>query len=111
VITEIAGQPVLDKDDFRRKVAQAIPGRTVLKRFNGQPVEFKAAIRSGLTPSRNCAPTEPRPTESRIVEPGISVQELTDQHRRMYRAQGSGVIIVEVTRSALRLMRAYRSAM
>jgi len=27
---------------------------------------------------------------------GISVQELTEQHRRMYRAQGSGVIVVEV---------------
>jgi serine protease Do len=34
--------------------------------------------------------------ESRMGRAGISVQELTDQHRRMYRAQGSGVIIVEV---------------
>jgi serine protease Do len=67
---------------------------------NGQPVEFRAEIRE--RPFAAQAETKPEPEapagqpESRMGRAGISVQELTDQHRRMYRAQGSGVIIVEV---------------
>jgi len=102
VITEIAGRPVLDKDDFRRKVAQAKPGEEIsLKGIrNGQPVEFRAEIRERPLAAQTEVRPEPEvpkgPSESRMGRAGISVQELTDQHRRMYRAQGSGVIIVEV---------------
>jgi serine protease Do len=101
VITEIAGQPVLDKDDFRRKVAQAIPGNDVVLKGirNGQPVEFKAAIRERPLAVQELRTQPEAPADqpqSRMGRAGISVQELTDQHRRMYRAQGSGVIIVEV---------------
>jgi serine protease Do len=102
VITEISGQPVLDKDDFRRKVAQAKPGHEVLLKGirNGQPVEFRAEIRERPLVAQTEIRTEPEAPsdqpQSRMGRAGISVQELTDQHRRMYRAQGSGVIIVEV---------------
>jgi serine protease Do len=102
VITEIEGRPVLDKDDFRRKVAQAKPGEEIsLKGIrNGQPVEFRAEIRERPAAAQTEVRPEPEapkgPIESRMGRAGISVQELTDQHRRMYRAQGSGVIIVEV---------------
>lgn len=102
VITEIGDRPVIDKDDFRRKIAQLTPGNEVIIKGirNGQPVEFRAEIRERPF----AAPTEVRPEpeapaakpESRMGRAGISVQELTDQHRRMFRAQGSGVIIVEV---------------
>jgi serine protease Do len=102
VITELAGRPIFDKDDFRRKVAQAKPGEEIsLKGIrNGQPVEFRAEIRERPA----AAQTEVRPQpelpkeqpEPRMGRAGISVQELTEQHRRMYRAQGSGVIVVEV---------------
>ncbi|MBM3804489.1 MAG: PDZ domain-containing protein [Acidimicrobiia bacterium] len=102
VITEIAGEPVLDKDDFRRKVAKAKPGEDVtLKGIrNGQPVEFSAEIRerpapaqTELRPELEAPPVDATP---RMGRAGVSVQELTDQHRRLYRAQGSGVIIVEI---------------
>ena len=103
VITEIAGQPVRDKDDFRRKVAQSTPGQEVVLKGirNGQPVEFRAEIRERPSGQQPVVRPEPqaRPSgqpQSRMGRAGISVQELTDQHRRMYRAQGSGVIIVEV---------------
>ena len=102
VITEIGGRPVLDKDDFRRKVAQAKPGEEVILKGirNGQPLEFRAEIRERPLAAQTEVRPEPQaPTgqpESRMGRAGISVQELTDQHRRMYRAQGSGVIIVEV---------------
>ena len=102
VITEIAGQPVLDKDDFRRKVAQATPGNEVILKGirNGQPVEFRAQMRERPLAAQTEMRAEPGAPagqpESRMGRAGISVQELTDQHRRMYRAQGSGVIIVEV---------------
>ncbi|HEU0006439.1 MAG TPA: trypsin-like peptidase domain-containing protein [Terriglobia bacterium] len=101
VITEIAGQPVLDKDDFRRKVAQATPGNDVVLKGirNGQPVEFKAAIRERPLAVQELRTQPEAPADqpqSRMGRAGIAVQELTDQHRRMYRAQGSGVIIVEV---------------
>jgi serine protease Do len=102
VITEIAGRPIVDKDDFRRKVAQAKPGEEVVLKGirNGQPVEFQAEIRERpFAPHTEVRPEPEVPTkqpESRMGRAGISVQELTDQHRRMYRAQGSGVIIVEV---------------
>jgi serine protease Do len=102
VITEIGDQPVLDKDDFRRKVAQATPGNEVILRGirNGQPVEFKAEIRerpwaaqTEMRPEPEAPAAEPK---SRMGRAGISVQELTEQHRSMFRAQGPGVIIVEV---------------
>jgi serine protease Do len=102
VITEIAGQPVIDKDDFRRKVAQATPGNEVVLKGirNGQPVEFRAEIRERPLAGPPEVRPEPEPPaaepEPRMGRAGISVQELTEQHRRMYRAQGSGVIIVEV---------------
>ena len=102
VITEIAGRSIVDKDDFRRQVAQAKPGEEVVLKGirNGQPVEFRAEIRERPFASHTEARPEPEvPTGqpgSRMGRAGISVQELTDQHRRMYRAQGSGVIIVEV---------------
>ncbi|MSO22809.1 MAG: PDZ domain-containing protein [Acidobacteria bacterium] len=102
VITEIAGQPVLDKDDFRRKVAQIKPGAAVaLKGIrNGQPMEFSAEIRERPFAAQTEMHAEPEAPagqpDSRMGRAGISVQQLTDQHRLMYRAQGSGVIIVEV---------------
>ena len=102
VITEMGGQPIVDKDDFRRKVAQAKPGEEVVLKGirNGQPVEFRAAIQERSFPAQTATHLEPESPSvkpgSRMGRAGISVQELTDQHRRMYRAQGSGVIIVEV---------------
>jgi len=102
VLTEIGGQAVLDKDDFRRKVAQTKPGEEVVLKGirNGQPVEFRVEVRERPLLAQAGMRAEPEAPgekpESRMGRAGIAVQELTDQHRRMYRAQGPGVIIVEV---------------
>ncbi|MCI0622755.1 MAG: trypsin-like peptidase domain-containing protein [Acidobacteria bacterium] len=101
VITEIAGLPVVDRDDFRRKIAQATPGNEVVLKGirNGKPVEFNAEIRERPSPglaNLRPAPEEPRRGFPQMGRAGISVQELTDQHRRTYRVDGSGVVIVEV---------------
>jgi serine protease Do len=104
VITEIAGQPVVDKDDFRRKVASTAPGtEIVLKGIrNGKPVEFNVLVRErpSLAAVRlRSAPEEPEvePAPAKSGRAGMSVQELTDQHRKTFRMdQESGVVVVEV---------------
>jgi serine protease Do len=104
VIVEIGDQPVLDRDDFRRKIASTLPGtELVLKGIrNGNPVEFHAQVRE--RPSQTQARLQPSqedsrrqaPLGSRMARAGISVQELTEQHKKMYPVEGNGVLIVEV---------------
>jgi serine protease Do len=104
VITEISGEPVIDKDDFRRKVAATTPGTQILLKGirNGKPIAFNVVV--GERPSRSEARVHPdaeepskNPSPPRMGRAGISVQELSDQHRRMYRSDvASGVVIVEV---------------
>lgn len=102
VLTEIAGQPVADSDDFRRKIAATAPGTEVVLRGlrNGNPVEFRAEVRerpmqaqASLRPQDSPGRSSPAP---RMARAGIAVQELTDQHKKMYPVEGNGVLIVEV---------------
>jgi serine protease Do len=104
VITEISGRPVIDKDDFRRKIAATPPGTPVsLKGIrNGKPIEFAVVVKERppvtdvrLRPAEedSGAPV----THSRVGRAGISVQELSERHRRIYRTNAeSGVVIVEI---------------
>jgi serine protease Do len=95
---------VIDKDDFRRKVAATTPGTQILLKGirNGKPITFNVVV--GERPSRSEARVHPdaeepskNPSPPRMGRAGISVQELSDQHRRMYRSDvASGVVIVEV---------------
>lgn len=103
VITEISGQPVMDKDDFRRKVAATTPGTEIVLRGirNGKPVEFTAVVRE--RPAWAEVRLRPAPDDStkpalpKTGRAGISVQELTEQHRKLYRIDGGpGVVVVEV---------------
>ncbi len=104
VLTEIAGQPVADNDDFRRKIAGTTPGtEVVLKGLrNGNPVEFRAEVRERpsqaqvhLLPDPADSPVQ-TPAASRMARAGIAVQELTEQHKKMYPVEGNGLLIVEV---------------
>jgi serine protease Do len=104
VLTEFSGQPVRDRDDFRRKVAATPPGaRIVLKGIrDGKSVEFNVVVgeRPSLTEVR-LGPTPDEPvgerTSAKMGRAGISVQQLTEQHRKMYRIDGGpGVIVVDV---------------
>ncbi len=118
VITEIAGRPVLDKDDFRRKVAQAKPGEEVILKGirNGQPRgvssrDSRAALGS---PDRSASRARSAHRAARVSngssgDLGAGTDRPAPAHvpcariRRHYCGSGS--------RSALPRMRACRSGM
>ncbi len=107
VITEINGGRVQDKDEFFRKVAEAVPG-TVMK-LRGirdqKPVDFEVMVRERHPLNQVQLVPEPAPSESQPVpevklgDLGIAVQELTDQHRKTFQLETgvSGVVIVNVS--------------
>jgi serine protease Do len=89
VITEIGGRPVIDKDDFRRKVAQATPGNEVVLKGirNGQPVEFRAEIRERPV----AAQTEVRPEpEAPSAQPPPPRAGLAGRSRAAHGARAAG---------------------
>jgi serine protease Do len=106
VITEISGKPVVDKDDFFRKIAQARPGTTIkLRGIRDQaPMNFDAVVqeRPPLSQARlgprDSAPVPGSSPELLIGGLGLAVQELTEEQRKRYAQDGgpSGVIIANV---------------
>jgi serine protease Do len=104
VLTEFSGQPVHDRDDFRRRVAATPPGTQIVLTGirNGKPVEFNVVVRE--RPSLTEARLSPAPDDlvgktspAKMGRAGISVQQLTEQHRKMYRVEGGpGVVVVDV---------------
>ncbi len=105
VITEVAGEPVLDRDDFRRKIAGTKPGTEVVLKGvrNGNSIVFNTEISERPSPSqvfmRPLKPDDsakPGASASRTARAGISVQELTEQHKKMYPDEGTGLLVVEV---------------
>jgi serine protease Do len=104
VLTEFSGQPVRDRDDFRRRVAATPPGTQIVLTGirNGKPLEFNVVVRE--RPSLAEARLSPAPddlvgktTPPKMGRAGMSVQQLTERHRKMYRVEGGpGVIVVDV---------------
>jgi serine protease Do len=106
VITEVSGVPIVDKDDFFRRIAQVKPGTTVkLRGIRDQAsMEFEAVVQerppfsqARLAP-RDSSPAPGSSPELLIGGLGLAVQELTEEQRKKYALDSgpNGVIIASV---------------
>jgi len=106
VITEVAGVPVMDKEDFFRRIAEVKPGTTVkLRGIRDQAaMEFVAVVqeRPPFSEAR-LAPQDSPPSPGASPELltgglGLAVQELTDEQRKRYTQDSgpSGVVVAHV---------------
>ncbi|MFN8009120.1 MAG: trypsin-like peptidase domain-containing protein [Terriglobia bacterium] len=105
VITHLGDEPVLDRDSFRRKVAQVPPGTELHMRGirNDRPIEFMVLVRERPSSVASAIhPVEPETkaqpsAEARAGRAGITVQEVPENRRKLYRIEsGTGVLIVKV---------------
>jgi serine protease Do len=105
VITQVGDESVSDRDAFRRKVAQVSPGTELRLRGirNNEPIEFNVLVRE--RPALNQAGIHGDSPESKLHSSsdsrtgraGITVQEVPESKRRIYRIEnGNGVMIIKV---------------
>ncbi len=100
VIIALNGQPIVNSNAFRLKIASSAPGTEVKLRVFRDGRERDVNVKLGEMPSERASggPVTPgEGTESRALE-GVSVDTLTPQIARQLRlpAQTTGVVVTEV---------------